>query len=1075
MSRVRDAIASSMCRCTGARRTLMRARAGAATCEGLSPSGARRRRRIVGCAVLTIVGCLAGRASAQVVTFQNFSEAKAPSDVTALTLSTPAGTAQGNLLIASVVTDGNNAATLSPPVGQGWTLIARNVQGTSVTLGVWWKLAGASEPSTHQWTWTAQEQAYGWMMRFTGHSPTAPINDFATTGGTASAPASLGASPTVTDTMIVRLGGFDNASITLDSPGLTTNGPHTPITMDSSSAATGVNCSGGAGYKTQAAAGNSGLSSFALTATQTYRTVTIAIAPFRCVSAGECDDGNVCTTDTCVSGFCQHANNTATCSDGNNCTLNDACSGGSCVPGAPPNCSGSGNQCNTASCNPAGPLGNCNTLTPVTNGTPCNDGAFCTDGDACFSGSCQPGGARDCSSAANQCNVGVCNETSDLCVPQPANQGQSCSDGNNCTLGETCNSGVCTGGTPPNCTAADTQCTAASCNPSGPVGNCNTSTPRANGTTCNDGAFCTATDACQSGSCVGSGDRCPGELCDEFLDLCVECFTLADCDDGVACTVEGCQSGTCLHVPNNALCSDGLFCNGAETCQATLGCQAGTPPCADSIACTVDACVESTDTCTYTPNDALCSDGQFCNGSETCSATLGCQGGADPCVDGVPCTVDSCTESTDTCVYTTNDALCDDGSYCNGSEFCHAILGCQPGSDPCIDGVPCTDDSCAEATDTCVFTPNDAACDDGVFCNGAETCDPVLDCLAGTDPCDDGFTCTADACSEGTDSCTNTPNDAACDDGLYCNGAETCSPSLGCVAGAPPCLVTQVCVEPTDTCQACLVPADCDDGDPCTAEDCVAGECFYSQLGQITVDLEVEGLGDPVTRDVRFDIVACGGTTETRTVGVSFSAAGVGSTILSGVDADSDWIAVREGHTLRGRRPLSFTTCSASVAYLGANRLRSGDFAAGAVVQDNLVDVTDFSILASRWNQVIDPNLATGADATGDGLQGTADFTAVQTNFLASGDAVDGCTLALTTIGTRRRAHEPEAQLVESRRLRVAVGALRFPNADRADVNGDGFVDGRDIRAFAKRHRLPLTPAFDRLLEDAERRGPKGR
>ncbi len=1265
------------------------------------------RNRLLAIAALAslFVGAVSPSSSAQVVTFQNFIEAKAGTNVTSLTLPIPAGTAAGNLLIACVVTDGNNATTLSPPAGQGWNQIARNVQGTAVTLGVWWKLAGASEPSTHQWTWTALEQSYGWMMRFTGHSPTAPINISTVGGGSATSPSSPAVAPTVTETMILRIGGFDNRSITVDSPGLTTSGPHTAITMDLSNAAGGGTCSGGAGYRIQSAAGTSGASSFALTATQNYRTVTVAIAPFRCVNASECDDANVCTTDTCDgAGFCQHANNTAACTDGNACTVTDVCSGGSCVPGAPPDCSASGNQCNTASCNPAGPTGNCNTLTPVTNGTPCSDGLFCTDGDVCSAGTCQAGGARDCSSAGNQCNTGVCNETTDQCVAQPANQGNPCSDGNNCTLNETCQTGICTGGTPPNCTASDNQCNIASCNPAGGLGNCNTLTPRTNGTACNDGVFCTATDTCQTGVCGGAGETCPGEICDEFADACFECATLADCDDGVACTAEACQSGSCVHIPNNAACSDGLFCNGAETCHLTLGCQAGTSPCGDAIACTVDTCVEATDTCVYTPTDALCADALFCNGAETCSATLGCQAGSDPCIDGVACTVDSCVESTDSCEYTPINAACDDALFCNGSETCDVVLGCQPGSDPCVDGIACTVDSCTEITDTCTYTPNNALCDDALFCNGAETCSATLGCQASTDPCIDAFPCTTDACIEASDSCTNTPNDAVCDDGLYCNGAETCSAAVGCVAGSDPCLVTQVCDESTDTCpecllptdcddaiactvdtcsaathtcvytpsdalcddalfcnggetcsatlgclagtppcvdaiactadscventdscvyapnntacddglfcngaetcnvtlgcqpgsdpcvdgiactvdscteltdtciytpndalcddalfcngmetcsaalgceastdpcidafpctidacveatdsctntpnnavcddglfcngseacsstvgcvagsdpclvtqvcdeltdscQACLVPADCDDANPCTVDDCVSLSCVYTPAGEIAIDLEIEGLGSAVTRDVTFEITSCGGSSETRVAPVAFSIAGTASLVLLDVDSASDWIAVREGHTLRKRAALSFTSCNATVDLTGSVRLRSGDFAAGVAAQDNLVDVTDFSILASRWNQAIAANLATGADATGDGVQGTADFTAIQVNFLTGGDATHGCALASSGRGGPRAFEDLEARLVDGRAFSVPVSSLRFSDAARADVNGDGFVDSRDIREFAARNRLPLSPAFDRLLGDAERRGSKG-
>ncbi|MHC4064781.1 MAG: hypothetical protein ACYSUI_09810, partial [Planctomycetota bacterium] len=135
-----------------------------------------------------------------------------------------------------------------------------------------------------------------------------------------------------------------------------------------------------------------------------------------------------------------------------------------------------------------------------------------------------------------------------------------------------------------------------------------------------------------------------------------------------------------------------------------------------------------------------------------------------------------CNETTDTCDNLANDGNCDDGLYCNGTETCDAVLDCQAGTPiDCDDGVGCTGDSCNETTDTCDNVANDANCDDGLYCNGAETCDAVLDCQAGTPvDCDDGVGCTDDSCNETTDTCDNLANDGNCDDGLYCNGTETC-------------------------------------------------------------------------------------------------------------------------------------------------------------------------------------------------------------------------------------------------------------------------------------------------------------
>lgn len=102
-------------------------------------------------------------------------------------------------------------------------------------------------------------------------------------------------------------------------------------------------------------------------------------------------------------------------------------------------------------------------------------------------------------------------------------------------------------------------------------------------------------------------------------------------------------------------------------------------------------------------------------------------------------------------------------------------------------------------------------CDNGLYCDGTETCDSssgVAVCSAETAPnCDDGVGCTDDSCNETTDRCDNTSNNATCDDGLYCNGAETCDPANDCQAGtAITCgddgasCTTEVCNESTDSC-----------------------------------------------------------------------------------------------------------------------------------------------------------------------------------------------------------------------------------------------------------------------------------
>ena len=102
-------------------------------------------------------------------------------------------------------------------------------------------------------------------------------------------------------------------------------------------------------------------------------------------------------------------------------------------------------------------------------------------------------------------------------------------------------------------------------------------------------------------------------------------------------------------------CSNNLYCDGAETCNLGNGhCQLGTAPnINDNIACTVDSCDEANDRINHTSNNALCSNGLFCDGSESCSTTQGCQDSADPCSAGL-----TCDEQTDIC----ENVVCNTGA-----------------------------------------------------------------------------------------------------------------------------------------------------------------------------------------------------------------------------------------------------------------------------------------------------------------------------------------------------------------------------------------------------------------------------
>lgn len=78
----------------------------------------------------------------------------------------------------------------------------------------------------------------------------------------------------------------------------------------------------------------------------------------------------------------------------------------------------------------------------------------------------------------------------------------------------------------------------------------------------------------------------------------------------------------------------------------------------------------------------------------------------------------------------------------------------------CDDGVDCTVDRCDKKLGRCRSTPDPSRCDNGVYCDGAEVCDPGLGCTAGVPvACSDDNTCTVDSCVESTHACDHAARD----------------------------------------------------------------------------------------------------------------------------------------------------------------------------------------------------------------------------------------------------------------------------------------------------------------------------
>jgi hypothetical protein len=328
----------------------------------------------------------------------------------------------------------------------------------------------------------------------------------------------------------------------------------------------------------------------------------------------------------------------------------------------------------------------------------------------------------------------------------------------------------------------------------------------------------------------------------------------------------------------NTDCDDSLWCTGTERCERG-SCVPGEPPCDDANPCTTDPCDEANDACSTKgcgatgPTDPCCNE-QACEGADICEARVilevsdACTGPGEiveksVCLDNrlgdlvrgmqfdlceyntgqpsdcmtcldcaiterttlfdcvvielangccrvllfstspaglinpglcdivtvfelpINCSEKTCTEQIpenivvsddsgsqlpalglpgDVCFLCVDDADCNDGLFCNGVETCEMSIG-----DPC------------PGENICL--PGDDPCDDGLFCNGEEICDEENDsCTHSGNPCDDTNDCTDDTCSEDDDSCTNSCNvtsfyDPCCKDPA-CTGEAICIPQI---------------------------------------------------------------------------------------------------------------------------------------------------------------------------------------------------------------------------------------------------------------------------------------------------------
>ncbi len=504
------------------------------------------------------------------------------------------------------------------------------------------------------------------------------------------------------------------------------------------------------------------------------------------------DDGNQCTTATCVAGAPSHPNAAAgaTCSQngGSLCDGNGACVG--CLTAS--DCPGSDSECSTRTCN-AGACG----VSFTAAGTPV---AQQTSGD-CQQNVCDGNGAVTSQALnsdvpaddGNQCTSATCVAG----VPSHPNvgAGATCSQ-NGGTLCD--GSGACVSClTASDCPGSDTECSTRTCN----AGACGVSFTAA-GTPV---AQQTAGD-CQQNVCDGNGAVVSQALNSDL-----------PADDGNQCTAAACVAGVPQHpgVAAGQTCSQngGTLCDGAGACVSCL---------------TANDCPGSDSECsTRTCNAGVCGVSNAAAGTPVAQQTAGdcqqnvCDGNGAvvsqalnsdlPADDGNQCTAAACVAGVPQHPNEAQGTACSQsgGSICDGAGACVGCLAASdcPGQDSECGQRTCNSGVCGmsyTAAGTPVAQQTSGDCQQNV-CNGSGA---IVSQALNTDvPADDGNQCTASSCVAGVPQQQNAAAGASCSQngGSQCDGAG-------------------LCVQ-------CLAATDCPGSETeCQARTCTAGACGFAYV-----------------------------------------------------------------------------------------------------------------------------------------------------------------------------------------------------------------------------------------------------
>ncbi len=335
-----------------------------------------------------------------------------------------------------------------------------------------------------------------------------------------------------------------------------------------------------------------------------------------------------------------------------------------------------------------------------------------------------------------------------------------------------------------------------------------------------------------------------------------ECVSADDCDDGDACTLDGCDASyRCIHAEvdqcceADADCATGALCEsvrcsdgrcqrdvepacGAGAC-AWLGGQEVAPTADPEVWTRVESGLQGPALGWSGHDDLLLGFVRILAGGVTLRVRIDAELPGDCVEAGVLLLVDSevlsarCESAGGGSELEDGDVLMADLSRFAGRSVALRLrfhrrqsgtpaslrirevrldgqcitTECHEATD-CDDGETCTDDLCLG--NRCVHRTRSGTCSDGDACTGPDRCQDGL-CASPVKPCDDGNPCTDDLCHPRL-GCMFTPNVSPCSDG------ETCTVGDRCSGGA--CVGT---------------PLVCFDGNECTRDGCEAGiGCLFA-------------------------------------------------------------------------------------------------------------------------------------------------------------------------------------------------------------------------------------------------------